>query len=548
MSRRSARLPRSKAWIGVLLAAATIATACGSNGGDDVASADSGDRRGGDFVYLDAEVPVSFQLQTGGSFWQTSAIVNNLVDRLVYLNLETKEVEPWIAESWTIDPTGKQYTFKIRDGVTYSDGSALDLENVRRNLTLNAFGDEAKGITRSSYFPKVDSVTADPATNSVTISLAETRPYFLQVLSEQNLGFVSNKTLDLSREDQSSVLNLIGSGPFVATKEEAGKEIVLERRDGYDWAPPSFENQGEAYLDSISFIPVLEDSVRLGSLRSGQGDALRYVQPSEEAALDAAGFNIIEVATGTSGFGVRVQANPALGDPRVRQALQVGVDRQGLVDDLLTDRWRPARSVVADNQPWFVDESSKLEFDEGKANALLDDAGWSTKNSDGIRTKDGQPLALPVYIDVYTNIAKPLFELIQNQYKNIGIDLQLKETDYSKYPTAVKDETLGLLSQGSNFVDPFNLTNSFGSKYADSLQLKGSDPKLDELLQAQLNTTDSAQSDKILADIQAYLIDQGYFIPTIDNSQIYVTQSYVHGLTHNATARPNFQGVWLSEK
>jgi peptide/nickel transport system substrate-binding protein len=547
MSRRLSRFPRSTAWLGVLLAAATIATGC-SSGGGDVASADSGDKRGGDFVYLDAEVPVSFQLQTGGTFWQTSAIVNNIVDRLVYLNLETKQVEPWLAESWTIDPTGKQYTFKIRDGVTYSDGSALDLDNVRRNLELNAFGDEAKGITRSSYFPKVDAVTTDPATDSVTISLAETRPYFLQVLSEQTLGFVANKTLDLPREEQSSVLNLIGTGPFVATKEEAGKEIVLDRRDGYAWAPPSFENQGEAYLDSISFIPVLEDSVRLGSLRSGQGDALRYVQPSEEAALEEAGFDIIEVATGTSGFGVRVQSSPALGDPRVREALQVGVDRQGLVDDLLTDRWRPARSVVADNQPWFVDESSKLQFDADKANSLLDEAGWSAKNADGIRTKDGQTLTLPVYIDVYTNIAKPLFELIQNQYKNIGIDLELRETDYSKYPTAVKDETLALLSQGSNFVDPFNLTNSFSSKNADSLQLKGSDPKLDELLQAQLDTTDVAETDRILGDIQAYLIDQGYFIPTIDNSQIYVTQSYVHGLTHNATARPNFQGVWLSER
>lgn len=547
MSRRLTRFPRSKLWIGVLLAAATIASGCSSSTGDPSDSG-SGDKRGGDFVYLDAEVPVSFQLQTGGTFWQTSAIVNNIVDRLVYLNLETKEVEPWLAESWTIDPTGKQYTFKIRDGVTYSDGSPLDLENVRRNLELNAFGDESKGITRSSYFPKIDSVTTDPATNSVTISLAETRPYFLQVLSEQTLGFVANKTLDLSREEQASVLNLVGTGPFVATKEEAGKEIVLDRRDGYSWAPTSFENQGEAYLDSISFIPVLEDSVRLGSLRSGQGDALRYVQPSEEAALDAAGFKVIEVATGTSGFGVRVQSQPALGDPRVRQALQLGVDRQALVDDLLTDRWRPARSVVADNQPWFVDESSKLGFDAGKANSLLDEAGWSAKNADGIRTKDGQTLSLPVYIDVYTNIAKPLFELIQNQYKNIGIDLELKETDYSKYPTAVKDETLGLLSQGSNFVDPFTLTNSFGSNYADSLQLKGTDPKLDELLQAQLDTTDTAQTDEILGEIQAYLIDQGYFIPTIDNSQIYVTQSYVHGLTHNATARPNFQGVWLSER
>ncbi|MGU3502129.1 ABC transporter substrate-binding protein [Mycobacterium sp. C31M] len=520
--------------------------ACGSSS----TTSESTEKKGGDFIYLDAEIPVSFQLQTGGTFWQTTAIVNQILDRLVYVDSTGGDIRPWLAESWDISDDGLNYTFTIRKGVTFSDGTPLDLANVKRNLDRNAFGDEPKGIPKQVLFPEVTEIVTDEAAHTVTITLAEPRPFFLRQLSEQNFGFAANKTLDLSKEAQGSVLNLIGTGPFVAVKETPGKEIVLERRAGYAWPPAGAENTGEAYLDSVTFIPILEDSVRLGALRSQQGDALRYVQPSEEDPLLNAGFQIFEGVNTASGLALRPNSTPALNDVRVRRALLIGLNRQEWIDSILTERWSAARGLAPDTSPFFVDQSGQFPFDPDEADRLLDEAGWSQRNADSIRTKDGSDLTLDVYVDVYSNISPTLYQLIQQQWGARGVHLNLKQVDYSKFPTAVAEDTSleVVAGNGPAPLDPVNLFNLYHSSKSDTLKLEGADPKLDELLAAQLGTADAAAAADAVKEISKYLVEQAYVIPTIDNSQLVVAQSYVHGVTFNGTTRPNFHGVWVSQK
>lgn len=125
-----------------------------------------------ELAYLDAEVPTSAQVQESGT-WQTRALQQNVTDRLISRNEETGELEPWIAESWTQSEDGLDYTFVIREGVTYSDGTALDVDSVKRNLEWQSAGDPDNGVSANGQFPRELTVTVDEEAREVHVRSEE---------------------------------------------------------------------------------------------------------------------------------------------------------------------------------------------------------------------------------------------------------------------------------------------------------------------------------------------------------------------------------------
>lgn len=526
-----------------LVAAAVTALALALTGcAAGAAGSDGPPEDGGTLTYLDAEIPTSAQVQESGT-WQTRALQQNVTDRLVYRNAETGELEPWVAESWEVAPDGLTYTFVIRDGVTYSDGSPLDASSVARNLEWQSHGDEEKGTTPNAQFPRGLTAEADDEARTVVVTLESPYAPFLDVLTSWSAGLVADATIDAPKEEQQRFVNLIGSGPFVVESEEYGKEIVLVRREGYAWAPTSSPNQGEAHLAKVVVIPVLEDSVRLGTLRAGEGDVIRYVQPSEEQALADAGFHVVAgTGVGLSNQWFLRSSAPFLDDVRVRHALQRLIDRDTIVETLYTDSWSPATSVLAPRTFGYEDVSDGFPYDPDAAAALLDEAGFTGRDGDGYRTKDGRRLAIKTFIDVYDNTAKSLFQAVQQQLKDAGIDLQLHELDYSTYwATAFKDPEVGFLRVGWPHPDPSRGLQQYYSKDAqDILGLAGSDTTLQELLDAQTSAIDDAERQDLLARTQRHLIDQGYVVPVLNDSQVFVTAERVEGFRLTDGALPEF--------
>ncbi|WOF22251.1 ABC transporter substrate-binding protein [Microbacterium betulae] len=537
----SSRTRRLRAAASLALAAAVLA-GCASAGPSD---AGGGEKEGGTLVYLDAELTSNTQLQSSGT-WQDSAYVTNITDRLIFRDPDTGELQPYIASAWTVSDDGLSYTFDIVDGVTYSDGTPLDAASVRRNLEWQARGDAAGGIPANNWFPEVASVESDDDAQTVTVTLAEPYAPFLNVLSFWRTSLVADATIEASIEEQSQITGVIGSGPFVVESEKYGEEIVLAKREGYDWAPPSLAHQGEAYLDEIVIIPVTEDSVRLGSLTSGEADVIRYVQPSEEEALQEAGIDVVGVqgAGNANVWDVR-QSAPFLDDVNVRRALQHGIDRQQIIDDLYTENWEVATSTVTPTTFGYVDLSDELAYDPDESNRLLDEAGWTERDSDGIRLKDGEPLRIVTYVDVYDSTAKPLFQLVQWQLRQIGIDLEIKETDYANYTTVLEDTTVGLRRNGWPEADAWvRQTVNYHSAFSDAFLLAEPDTTLDGLYDAQAAATDDARRAEIVGEIQRYVVDQAYALPIIDDTQVFGVQPTVHDFRTTYEARPWFYDTW----
>src|SRR5690349_24988088 len=110
--------------LGAVIAVASLTLTAACSGSDTTAESAGSPVRGGNLTYLDAEIPISAQVQESG-YWQDRAILWNVLDRLIYRNPETDKLEPWLAEKWSVSDDGKTYEFVIRDGVTYSDGTPL---------------------------------------------------------------------------------------------------------------------------------------------------------------------------------------------------------------------------------------------------------------------------------------------------------------------------------------------------------------------------------------------------------------------------------------
>jgi peptide/nickel transport system substrate-binding protein len=538
---------RPKAWpaaVVAIAAAALLVVGCGGKPADTHPAAPG--TRGGDLVYLDAEAPASLQIQV--SYWQNSLLKDQLLDRLVYQDPTTFAYVPWIAEKWTVDPSNRVYEFTIRDGVTFSNGQPLDAEAVKRNLWWQAKGDKPKGVVRNTYFPEVADITADNATRTVRVTLPKPYAPFIAVLTLNTAGLVADATIDASKEEQSVVTNLIGSGPFVAESEIPDKKIVLAKRRGYHWAPATAPHQGEAYLDTVTVIPVTEDSVRVGALRAGQADAIRYSQPPDEKLLAREGFEVRGLRTPglANTLDVR-QSAPFMRDVNVRKAIGFGIDRNEILRTLYTDNWKPAQNIVTRNFPGYTDRSDAVRYDPAEAVRRLTASGWTQIDDDGYRVKDGRQLAVMIYVDVYDHTAKPMYELIQRQLRRIGINLVIRQTDFANYPTASVEDSVGLRRNGWPTADPVRLWQNYGSEFGDLYALEGADPNIDRMLESQITATDPNQRLKVLREYNDYVIDNAYSIPLLEDTQIFAVAPRVRGFANAANSVPWFYDTWISD-
>jgi peptide/nickel transport system substrate-binding protein len=545
MSRPASRIIAGA--VAVLVAAASL-TACASqqpaaSGGD----ASGKPVTGGELTYLEYQTYTNLYPPQAG-FYPNGGLVNNITARLTWQNPKTLEIEPWVATDWTVNDDATEYTFDLRDDVTFSDGTPLDAAAVAKNFDTYGLGNPALGLTVSEAINNyASSEVVDDDT--VTFHFSAPAPGFLQATSTINSGLLSPATLDRTLEEfgAGNAADIIGSGPFTITDEKLGTELTLNARDDYDWAPPSLEHQGRAYLDTIHLIVTPEDSVRIGSLLSGQADYIRYVQAFDEARVESGGFDLYAPQTRGVNNSLSLRfTNPILSDIKVRQALVAGVDSQEVVDTIFTGNYPRATSALSSSALGYKDESKYYEYDPKKAAKLLDEAGWE-EGADGIREKDGQRLSLDVYEAKPQPLSKQTLELVSQQLKKIGVELNVKSADAGSYAEDIKDPLKTPLYHSMvGRADLDVIKSQYFTKNRNTLL--SDDAKLDELLLAVASTADPDARVKASQAVQDYLAEQAYVIPLFEEPQVYGAAPYVKGVEFESVARPLFYDVWLDKK
>lgn len=529
-----------------LVVAGTLATA----GLSPAYSAET-PKNGGDIVFLiDSLGPTWIPNNSAISSFQ-GHIWGHVTDKLVYVDADGK-VSPWLAERWEQNSEATEFVLHLKKGVTFSDGTPLDASAVVANLDIWYAGRKNEGINPIGLFPKTyDRADAiDPLTVKVTFKKPTLG--FIPTLGYHGSILISPKTLAQPATQQADLGKTSGSGPYVVESWKEGDYVKLVKRKDYNWGPAAVGHTGPAYLDSITYKIVTEPSLRVSAVQSGQADVAYNASPQELKLLKDEGFTVAtpRYLGFVNGWAVNTKQEP-YNDVKVRQALQVAINRQEIIDTVYTPDWKLATSFIQSNVPGATDQSALLAFDPAKAEKLLDEAGW-TKGANGLRVKNGKPLTLTLYSNPYLATAKAVDELIAQQLAKIGWKVDIRAYDVVTFTDKVKFAGPGVAAYEvtRSFIDAGTvagiLTNANNGE--DWFGLGESDKTLNDLRDKIASAGSLEVRNPLLNDLQKYILEQGYFIPRTQIVQrIYVQSPKLKGEVYNGIAYASYYTAFQSK-
>lgn len=427
-------------FIGVpLLAVAMLLTACGggSNEPGQTSSAPATIAN----ANPDATINVGMTLEpTGLDIFNTSGAalrqvaLGNVYEGLVRRTHDSK-LEPLLAKEWKISEDALRYEFTLQEGVKFSDGQTLVADDVVESLKIRcgeACG--APAAKASDRMKSVQSITAE-GSNKVVITLKERDWRILDTLSGDN-GLVQprNHSVDLAQKTN-------GTGPYEITNWQQGSSMTLTRRDDY-W--------GEKPKNKIvNFRFYKEAAAASNALSSGEIDL--QTAPSAETIDRFRKDQNFRVVEGSSGSWMTIGFNhqdPQLSDVRVRRAIRMAIDKEGLIKALNVNGTKVGSMSVPDD-PWYTDTTDIYPHDKEKAKQLLKEAGKENLN---------------LTFEVANTYDVRISEYVQAQLKEVGINLEVKQMEFATWLDKVykkKDYQMTMVLH----VDPWTLTYYANPKY-----------------------------------------------------------------------------------
>ncbi len=334
-----------------------------------------------------------------------------LCDKLFDLD-EKLNIVPQLATSHEWSSDNKSLTIKLRSGVTFHDGEKLDAAAVKYNLERHK---NMTGSTRRSELAAVASVdVVDPLT--VRLNLATPFAPLLTVLTDRAGMMVSPKAAEAAGEKFGA--KPVCSGPFRFVERVAQDRIVLERF-------PNYWNKGQIHFERIVYLPIVDATVRLANLRSGQLDFIERLAGSDVAGLRSdsrfkidriveIGYQAIYFNVGKSDL---AQKNPLGRDPRVREAFELSIDRGALVNVAMDGEAQPGNQWVAPSNRYYAKNVPIPKRDVAKARALLAAAGTPNPSV---------TLMTPT-----TSDAQRIAQVVQSMAKDAGFDIKIQSTEFA---------------------------------------------------------------------------------------------------------------------
>ncbi|WP_250294363.1 ABC transporter substrate-binding protein [Streptomyces atroolivaceus] len=525
------------------IALACVATGCGTGHG-------GGDGRDGRIVYAVDTQPDCLDPQIS-PYDVTAALGRNIFDSLVVMDADGR-IGPWLATSWQISRDGRTYTFRLREGVRFHDGTALDAAAVKATLDHTVAPE-----TKSQYAAGLISMyTGATVVDARTVRVALSRPYapLLQVLSTATFGIQSPTALRANRGR--TCLKPVGSGPFVFAGWARNRRIELDRNPHYAWAPAGVDHQGPAWAAglTVEFIP--EAASRFGALSSGQVDVASAVPPSHTGRLrHADGFRLLRADQPGAPYTLLLNVNRApLDDVRVRRALQRSVRLDALVKALYSGAYGRAWSTLTPATTGYAATTEgSWPYDPDEAARLLDEAGWTGRDEDGYRTKGGTRLTLhwPYMTSLMRDQRALLGQGIQAEAKRAGIDVRFTALEPGAYLEKALGRDADILAFSWNRAEPDIMRSYFDSGQTGD---KGgsnafgiSDPRLDDWLREASATRDPARRAVLYAQAQSRVNQQVLALPVYAPATLVGAADRVRGVTFDVQAYPLFHDARLED-
>lgn len=535
-------MTRTARTAGALAAAALLLGACTGAGGGTADAAGGGEPQAGGIlrVGLNTEVACADPHQNSSNvvIFVTRQVADSLTDQ----DPETGEIVPWLATDWEVNDDATEYTFTLRDDVTFSDGTPFDAAAVQANFDRIVEEGPSVSPLATTY---LDGYASAEVVDDTTVRVRFDHPnvQFLQGTATVTLGILAPSSLAATPAERCAG-DVVATGPFVYDSYVPDSLVQLVAREDYDWSSDVATHDGRAYLDGIDFPVLPESGVRSGQLRSGELDVDTIPLTEDVPSFEGNGFGV--EGRPYPGVGVNLVPNlerPLIQDVNIRRAIQIGVDREEIVAGILTEYDQVATSVVTSETPLY-EPVDGLEFDPGAAAALLEESGW-TVGEDGYRERHGERLSLRA---VYHNgrQAGPMMELLQSQLRELGIDLELV--------LGAPGDLAHLEASGDwdLWYTPFHRAEADVARAVFGLtgrnQNRATEERpVDALLQAQSEAGDPAERQRLVTEANQELVDEAYAIPLYELAGVMTYRDVVRDFTFEASSRLWLYDTWLEQ-
>jgi len=446
-------------------------------------------------------------------------VIMNVCDTLVYKDVDNT-YKRGLAEDWSWNEDGTVFTFKLRDGVKFHDGTPFNAEAVVYNFDRVVDPKTKSRFAASVIGPYEKSRAVDNFTVEVKFSKPIAPTAFLDSLSQAYLSMVSPTAAEKWGPDDFS-RHLVGTGPYIFKDWNAQDRITLVRNEDYNWASPVFKHSGKPYLEKLVFIPISEDATRTATLQTGEADIV--MELAEESVGELRASKVFQVVYGDVPgcpviFWMNVE-HPILSDVRVRRAILYGFDSALLARTtyrgLVTPVYGPLGSTTWTYNPAV---EKMYPYDSQKAGELLDEAGWKMNKKTGIREKDGKPLKFD--LSDLQDARRGVF--FQGLMREIGIEVDARiVTDDILWQITRTGDTYAMASTWFAYSDPDVLrllyhSSNVGTGFAIS---RYRDQAFDQMLEDALSEPDSERRKLLYSKIQEEIMNLGLLVPVYARRQ-----------------------------
>lgn len=493
--------------------------------------------RGGDAAALDPSI-----VTDGESMKVTEQIFEGM---LTYKN-GTTEVAPALAESYEVSEDGLTYTFKLRQGIKFHDGTDFNADAVVFNFTRwfdpaspykfegDSFDyyDSMFGPDGSRVIKEVKAV--DPAT--VQFTLNQPQAPFLQNLAMPAFGIASPKAVQEKKDKFKS--EPVGTGPFVFKEWKRNESVTLEKNADY-W------QEGLPKLNRVIITVIPENTARFTALQNGEIDLMEGVNPDDLTALESNAElqKIVRPSFNVGYLGFNVKKKP-FDDPKVRVALNHAVNKEGIIQAFYGGLAEMAVNPMPPTTLGFNKDVQDYPYDLEKAKQLLADAGYP----DGLPNElvfYAMPVARPYMPD-----GKKVAEAIQADFEKIGVKTRIESPEWATYLADLKKgekEDLFMLGWTGDNGDPDNFL--FTLLHKDAIGSNNysfySNEEVNKLLSQGQSEADSAKREELYKQAQLLIKQDAPWIPLVHSTPLLAAKANLKGYVPSPTSSEPYSEVYF---
>ena len=459
------------------------------------------------------------------------------------------DVVPDLAESWDISGGGRVYTFRIRPDAVFHDGKPVTAEDVRWSLerATNPLTEAPNVDQYLGDIVGVDEKLAGDALQisgvrvinerTIEITIDQAKAFFLAKLTYPTAFVLDRVSIEANPKNWFRKPN--GTGPFRLTEYKVGESLILSRNENYHLGPPKLAEVEMILSGGTSMLMYENDEIDIAGV--GLADLDRLLDPNHKLNAElkkaAPSFSIQYI-------GLNVN-EPPLDDRKVRQALNLAIDKHEIATIVLGDQVVPATGILPPGFPGFSESVKGYGFDPERARQLLKESKY------GDDLENLPPITMTTPGSFGANVSLDMEVVLAMWEKNLGIKTEFQQTEFATFLKDLNKRRFQMFDIGwiADYPDPENFLDILFYSDSSNNHTNYSNPEVDALLEQARVETDETRRFAIYNEVEQMILDDAPWIPLWYSGERYLlVKPYVHDYLQTPLIIPKLRYVYLTDR